>query len=57
MKNFYQKVLDSFQTKTDVSDPVLKEKLGIFYNYAKMLEKLQTQAPIQARLPFNFETY
>ncbi len=53
-KSFVDKLLDSFNTQVKIPEQIFKEKLGEFYPYYQLLERIKRQDRIQARLPFDF---
>ena len=51
-KDFFTRMMESMN-KTDEIDAVMRQKLGVYYNYVEGLENLQKNTGIQARMPFD----
>lgn len=51
-KDFFTRIMESVN-KTDDFDAVLKQRLGVYYNYLQGLENLQKNTGIQARMPLD----
>jgi hypothetical protein len=45
--------MESMGNNDDKLDAVMKQKLGVYYDYIQGLENLQKNTGIQARLPFD----
>jgi protease-4 len=52
-KEFFTRLMESMGNNDDKLDAVMKQKLGVYYDYIQGLENLQKNTGIQARLPFD----
>ena len=52
-KEFFTRLMESMSGNDDKLDAVMKQKLGVYYDYIQGLENLQKNTGIQARLPFD----
>ena len=52
-KDFFTRFMETMNGSDDKLDAVLKQKLGVYYNYYQGLENLQKNTGIQARMPFD----
>ena len=51
-KSFFARIMESKKSNDEI-DAVLKQKLGVYYDYLQGLENLQKNTGIQARMPFD----
>ena len=52
-KDFMTRFLDQFGGGTDDLDAVMRQKLGVYYQYFEGIENLSNNTGIQARMPFD----
>jgi protease IV len=52
-KSFYEKLMDSFQTKAKTEERLIQEKLGELYPYYRLMQQIKKTYYVQARLPYD----
>jgi protease-4 len=52
-KSYFEKISELFETKAQMPEKILQEKLGELYPYYQLLERIKNTHPIQARMPFD----